>query len=216
MTTAADITAASTAAAAVTSFPLAITALNAIIVVLNDLAAAVATLTTNEANDAANIATLTSGLAAVVATEGTVAAEIASGTVRTDFATHLQPQIDPASQITTDTVEFSPDQISLPAPTVGRFFSDIVFTSAALVTVTHAVAMTAFDFVVTGGVNWSNTAQAPTFSLSPYTALPAGLSLSSSGVLSGTPTVEGVYLIIVTATDLVGNSTSAWFTITVA
>jgi hypothetical protein len=76
--------------------------------------------------------------------------------------------------------------------------------------------MTAFDFVVTGGVNWSNTAQAPTFSLSPYTALPAGLSLSSSGVLSGTPTVEGVYLIIVTATDLVGNSTSAWFTITVA
>ncbi len=50
-----------------------------------------------------------------------------------------------------------------------------------------------------------------------YTAsgLPAGLSISSSGLISGTPTTTGSYSVTVTATDTTGASGSASFTWTI-
>jgi hypothetical protein len=45
--------------------------------------------------------------------------------------------------------------------------------------------------------------------------LPTGLSLSSSGVLSGTPTATGSYTFAVTATDTVGGSGSQTYTVTI-
>jgi hypothetical protein len=47
------------------------------------------------------------------------------------------------------------------------------------------------------------------------TGLPAGLSISSSGLISGTPTTPGPYNVTVTATDGTGASGSATFTWTV-
>ena len=48
------------------------------------------------------------------------------------------------------------------------------------------------------------------------TGLPPGLSISSSGLISGTPTTAGTYSVTVTATDTTGASGSAAFTITVS
>ncbi|MEY9878457.1 hypothetical protein ABH931_007985, partial [Streptacidiphilus sp. MAP12-33] len=48
------------------------------------------------------------------------------------------------------------------------------------------------------------------------TGLPAGLSISSSGLISGTPTTAGTSSVSVTATDSTGASGSASFTFTIA
>jgi hypothetical protein len=48
------------------------------------------------------------------------------------------------------------------------------------------------------------------------TGLPAGLSISSSGLISGTPTTTGTYSVTVTATDTTGAHGSAAFTWTIA
>jgi hypothetical protein len=58
----------------------------------------------------------------------------------------------------------------------------------------------------------SAAGQALTYSA---TGLPAGLSISSSGLISGTPTTPGPYNVTVTATDGTGASGSATFTWTV-
>jgi hypothetical protein len=69
------------------------------------------------------------------------------------------------------------------------------------------------------------TAYSQTFTVSggttPFTwsvtsgSLPAGLTLSSSGVLSGTPTAAGTSNFIITATDSVGGSASKAFAVTI-
>lgn len=59
----------------------------------------------------------------------------------------------------------------------------------------------------------SAAGQALTYSA---TGLPAGLSISSSGLISGTPTTPGPYNVKVTATDGTGASGSATFTWTVS
>src|SRR5437588_5986201 len=45
--------------------------------------------------------------------------------------------------------------------------------------------------------------------------LPGGLSLASSGELSGTPTASGSYTFSITATDAVGGSDSQTYTVTI-
>jgi Putative Ig domain len=59
----------------------------------------------------------------------------------------------------------------------------------------------------------SAAGQALTYSA---TGLPAGLSISSSGLISGTPTTPGPYNVTVTATEGTGASGSAAFTWTVS
>jgi hypothetical protein len=47
------------------------------------------------------------------------------------------------------------------------------------------------------------------------TGLPPGVTLSSAGALSGTPTTAGAYSIVVTATDAAGNTASGTFRVTI-
>jgi hypothetical protein len=56
------------------------------------------------------------------------------------------------------------------------------------------------------GVAYTSTTMAATGGLMPYTwtvtsGLPPGLSMSAAGVLSGTPTADATYNIVVTVTD---------------
>ncbi|HEX5235127.1 MAG TPA: putative Ig domain-containing protein [Silvibacterium sp.] len=55
-----------------------------------------------------------------------------------------------------------------------------------------------------------------TFALQSGSSLPAGLSLSSAGVISGTPTAAGTTTFTVVVTDANGNSGTQAFTIIVA
>ena len=75
---------------------------------------------------------------------------------------------------------------------------------------THAVAYTAFTFKATGGAT-------------PYTwtatGVPAAMTLSTAGVLSGTPTAAGTASIVVTATDSTtptAQTTTKTFSLTIA
>ncbi|WP_042415200.1 alkaline phosphatase family protein [Streptacidiphilus anmyonensis] len=96
-----------------------------------------------------------------------------------------------------------------------------VFTGAQsggnTVTVTNpgsqtATAGTAISSLQLAG---SDSASGQTLSWSA-TGLPAGLSVSSSGAITGTPTTAGTYQVTATATDGTGASGSAGFTWTVA
>ncbi len=47
------------------------------------------------------------------------------------------------------------------------------------------------------------------------TGLPGGLTISSPGVISGTPTTAGIYTVVVTATDSAGVTGSTTFRYTI-
>jgi hypothetical protein len=64
-------------------------------------------------------------------------------------------------------------------------------------------------------ISASDSASGQTLTFSA-TGLPAGLSISSSGLISGTPTTAGTYSVTVTARDTTGASGSASFTWTVS
>lgn len=74
----------------------------------------------------------------------------------------------------------------------------------------------------TNGVAYSSSAVAASDGVAPYSyavtsgSLPTGLSLSSSGVLSGTPTVDDTYNFDVTVTDDRGGTATSSQSITVA
>lgn len=74
-------------------------------------------------------------------------------------------------------------------------------TTTTLTNVPEDVAITPVTFGVTGGT-------APyTWTVAPGSTLPAGLSFSSAGVLSGTPTTPGTYTWSVKVTDSTGGGT---------
>jgi kumamolisin len=75
----------------------------------------------------------------------------------------------------------------------------------------NATVGTAFSLQVTG----SDSASGQTLSYSA-TGLPAGLSISSTGLVSGTPTAAGTSTVTVTAKDSTGATGSTGFTLTVA
>lgn len=88
----------------------------------------------------------------------------------------------------------------------------ITTTSAQLPAGTENVAYTATNLTATGGVapyTWSV--------VSPGTgALPTGMSLSSSGQLSGTPTVSGTFPFTAQVTDSLSETATASLSITIA
>jgi len=61
-------------------------------------------------------------------------------------------------------------------------------------------------FTATGGIG------AYTWTVAPGSTLPTGLSLSTSGILSGTPTTAGTYTFSITCTDGSGNQINAKIT----
>ena len=83
----------------------------------------------------------------------------------------------------------------------------IAFTTTALTNATYNVAYSA-SVAATGG------AGALTYSLASG-PLPTGLSLSSAGVISGTPTVAGSFPITVKAADAYGDSMTQSYTVKV-
>ena len=78
-------------------------------------------------------------------------------------------------------------------------------------TLANATAATAYSATITasGGIG------PYTFSTNPA-ALPAGMSLSSTGALSGTPTAAGIFAFTVAATDAHGQTGSLPYSLTVA
>lgn len=73
--------------------------------------------------------------------------------------------------------------------------SQLTFANVALPGATTTIPIASYTFAPSGGT-------APyTFAVASGSALPAGLTLSTSGVLSGTPTTSGSYSFGITATD---------------
>jgi len=85
----------------------------------------------------------------------------------------------------------------------------VVFNGGALASATLTAPYTAQLNAATGGT------PGYTYTLSPGSTLPAGLSLSSTGVISGTPTATGPSTFSVIATDSKGCAATAVFTLTV-
>jgi len=73
-----------------------------------------------------------------------------------------------------------------------------------------------FQFTQTGGSSGQNWAWVGDDSFQPFTGTPQGLNLSTSGLISGTPTQAGTYHITVTVSDSKSNFGSSNFTIIIA
>ncbi|MCZ4222628.1 putative Ig domain-containing protein [Pedobacter rhodius] len=85
----------------------------------------------------------------------------------------------------------------------------IVFNSTTLINASNGFAYAKQIDAATGGT------PAFTYALTNGSSLPAGLSLSSSGLISGTPTVTGSFTFSITATDSKGCSSTAGYTLVV-
>ena len=96
-------------------------------------------------------------------------------------------------------------------------FTWTVSVAASIVSVTNpgSKSSTAGSAISTLTATATDTQTGASFTWSA-TGLPTGLSVSSSGHITGTPTVAGTYNVTLTATDGSGNSGSASFTWTVA
>jgi hypothetical protein len=89
--------------------------------------------------------------------------------------------------VTCPTISLSPN--TLPNAPIGQTYNQ---------TITVTGSTNVFNFTVSAG------------------SLPTGMTLSTAGVLSGTPTVAGTYTFTITATDNFGCTTSTQYTIVVA
>jgi len=94
-------------------------------------------------------------------------------------------------------------------PVVITVNPQIVFTGATLTNATSGSAYNKQLDVATGGTPGF------TYALAAGSALPSGLSLSSTGTITGTPTVPNTYNFSVVATDTKGCKATAAYTITV-
>ncbi len=146
------------------------------------------------------------------ATKTALTAVLTAVSNRVDVATKLRATDGyTGSEITTSAPDADPTAlISLPGRTSGAIYSQVDITTSALPDATHGVAYSqqlAATGGVTGGLIWTVDSRTP---------LPDGLTLSTAGLLSGTPTTAGASSFIVTATDTAGNSVSARFSLTIA
>jgi hypothetical protein len=100
-------------------------------------------------------------------------------------------------------------------------------TATLTITVNAAVSITTASLHTgyAGSVYTSTTLAATGGAGSPYTwtwaaasgsSLPGGLSLSTAGVITGTPTTAGAYSVVITAKDSANNTGSMTFTITIS
>ena len=117
--------------------------------------------------------------------------------------------LTPGSCTDFNTVKAAWDAVSVPAQAADPTCSatgGVTVTNPGNKSGTVGTAITSFTLSATGGTppyTWSGT------------GLPPGVSVSSSGTVSGTPTTAGTYNVTVTATAASGGSGSATFTFTV-
>ncbi len=160
-----------------------------------------------------DIAAAQTAIAAVsdASTKAALTAVLTAVSNRVDVATHLRATDGyTGAEISASTPDADPNSISLPGRTSGAVYSQIDITTSTLPDATHGVAYSqqlAATGGVTGGLTWAVDSRTP---------LPAGLTLSTAGLLSGTPTTEGASSFIITVTDTAGNSVSARFGMTAA
>lgn len=116
-------------------------------------------------------------------------------------------------------------RVTLPATTAGTY-SLMVFNDLVGAIWAAGITFSGFPTVLSSAVTSSSltlsvqllaSGDAPlTFSLSPISTLPSGASLSSSGLLSGTISVAGVYSFIVLVDDAQMQTTQQTITLTVS
>ncbi|WP_430391814.1 putative Ig domain-containing protein [Dyella sp. 20L07] len=120
------------------------------------------------------------------------------------------------SAVAPGTCTINADQVGdasfLPAPRVTQVFSVVVPGGAVSIGTTSLA-------IATAGTAYSQTIDANGGAV-PYSfiemgALPAGLTFTNGGVLSGTPTVSGSFPIMVTVTDLASQTAQKTFILTV-
>lgn len=106
---------------------------------------------------------------------------------------------------------------STTAGTLANGTPDFTVTPAFLITSTSPLPSAVqnqqyggFTFQAQGGI------QTLTWSIAPGSSLPTGMTLSTNGVLGGTPTVSGTFNFNVRATDVQGQQTTKSFQLTVA
>lgn len=222
MTIATDITTATTDIGLVVDFPTTKTALTALLAAITDINTALTAVTTT-ANAAATATALAAAVAAAATlstTVGTHTTEIAANTAAIAANPYISLSqatgIQPAHVSQAPTAGATEDDPDLLISTPGRVsaastadFALLVFSTApTLPGGTHAVAYSK-QLVAGGGSNTGITFQV-------VGTLPAGMTLSSAGLLAGTPTTAGTYVIVVTTIDSVGNQVSQAFTLVVA
>jgi hypothetical protein len=116
----------------------------------------------------------------------------------------------PGSCTEFNTVKASWDAVSVPAQA-----ADPTCSATGAVTVTNPGARTGTVGTAISSFTLSATGGTPPYTWTG-TGLPTGVTVSSSGTVSGTPTTAGTYNPTVTATAAAGGSGSATFTFTVS
>lgn len=198
MTTATDITALSTAIALVADANTK-AALNDVVTVINDLLTA---LNANTATDVTQGAAI-SVLQTAVAANPYIPISTVGGIMPTPFNSAPTPGVATLDLATYVSV---PGRVTA-AVTQNLPLINFSVSSFTLTAGTHNVAYTK-TLTATGG-----SSNGFSFVVVDPTKLPAGLALSTAGVLSGTPTTAGAYVFAVTVTDSASNAVSAAFSI---
>jgi O-glycosyl hydrolase len=139
---------------------------------------------------------------------------VASGATVTPYLTNNSNSVAPQGTTTVANGAFT---ATVPGRSLVTYVIPGGSSNGNTVTVTNPGAQTgAVGQAVTGPqIQATDSASGQTLT---YTAsgLPTGLSISSSGLITGTPTTGGTYNVTVTATDTTGASGSATFTWTIS
>jgi hypothetical protein len=176
------------------------------------VAAAVAVTTTSLS--AANVGTAYSLSLAATGGTKTYTWSIASGTLPAGLTLSAGKisgtPTAPGAQTLVFQVIDSAGRVALSNPlTLSVYQVSVSYSSGAALPGANTGHPFSVQFVAAGGV-------APYTFASTTRSLPSGLSLSTSGVLSGTPTQAGTYTIGIKATDAGGRSASKSFTLVVS
>jgi len=135
---------------------------------------------------------------------------VANGATVTPYLTNGSNTVAPQATTTVNSGSFS---ATIPARSLVTYLIPGGSVSGNTITVTNPGSQTGTAGTAISGlqIQASDSAAGQTLTYSA-SGLPAGLSISSSGLISGTPTTSGTSNVIVTAKDSTGASGSAAFT----
>ena len=164
-------------------------------------------------NDGNGSTPLTAVSPGVVLSPGNFALEDSSGDCTTTFSL-------PPGQSCNISVQFTPDDSGPVTGTVT--LTDNNLNASPSTTQQISLTGTAIFISITSPATLPDATDGTPYSVGPFTAspsstytwsatgLPAGLAMSSDGTLSGTPTVTGVFSVVVVATDASGGPNSGF------